>query len=105
MRDDDGDVYTATTPLGCPHCKSPLAPNPPGVFYCGGCGKAYTVPSPDQLARASEKQAEDKRIFLLVGGMFFLVYVMPVLVSVGMALAMMLVYVAVAFGVIIASMG
>ncbi len=103
-RDDEAIVYTATTPLGCPHCNAPQAHNPPGIYYCGGCGKAFTVPTPQDLAQQAKKVDDDKRIFMMVGGVFFLLYGMPVLLSVGMGCAMMFFYMVVAIGVYAGSM-
>ena len=69
--------------LACPHCAAVLPPDPPGVLHCGACGKAYTIPGPDDLARMARKREEEKRLFLMVGGVFFLVYVAPILVALG----------------------
>lgn len=70
-------------PLACPHCKRVVGNDPPGVFYCGGCGKPYTIPSAEDLARLAKKRADEKRVLMLVGGAVCLVYVMPVLLVAG----------------------
>lgn len=91
-------------PLACPHCKSVLPPDPPGIFYCGVCGKPFTVPGPGDLAREAKKIEDEKRLFFMVGGVFFLIYVMPVLLSFGGGCIMMLLYFLMVIGVAVGSM-
>lgn len=80
------------TNLACPHCAAVLPPGPPGVLHCGACGKPYTIPGPDDLARMAKKREEEKRLALLVGGVVFLVYVAPVLAVVGVSCISFLFY-------------
>jgi len=62
------------------------------VLYCGGCGKPYTIPTAEERARMDKKRADEKHVLLLVGGAVFLVYVLPVLVSMGYVCFMFVFY-------------
>lgn len=93
-----------TTNLACPHCAAVLPSDPPGVLHCGACGKPYTIPGPDDLARIAKKREDEKRLFLMVGGVFFLIYVAPVIVVLGMTCISMLFYAVAALAVVLAAM-
>ncbi len=89
------------TNLACPHCAAVLSRDPPGVLHCGACGKPYTIPGPDDLARMAKKREDEKRLFLLVGGVFFLVYVAPVLMVLGMGCISVVFYFVAIFAVVL----
>lgn len=88
-RDDERDV---SAQLACPHCKTVLPENPPGTFYCGRCGKPFTVPGPDQLAREAKKRRDEKNVLMLVGAVVFVIYVLPVLMALGYVCFMVVIY-------------
>jgi hypothetical protein len=85
-------------PLACPHCKSVLPPNPPGVFHCGRCGKPFTVPGPQDLARLEKKRQDEKLVIMIVGAVVFLFYVGPILLAFGYMCFVMVIYVLMAIG-------
>lgn len=86
-------------PLACPHCKTQVSHDPPGVLYCGSCGKAYTIPTAEDRARLAKKRADEKNVLLLVGGVVFLIYVMPVLLSMGYVCFMFVFYILIMIGI------
>ena len=84
------------TLLACPHCKSAVPLGAPGVFHCGRCGRPYTVASPEQLAVEAKRKSDERNVLLLIGGVVFVFYVAPVLLTVGYMCVMVLVYLVIA---------
>lgn len=70
-----------TTPLACPHCKTPQPAQPPGVWHCGKCGQPFRVAGPDELAAQRSKKEKERQVLMLVGAVVFVVYVLPMLLG------------------------
>lgn len=82
------------TVLACPHCSHALSPSPPGVFHCGHCGKPHTVATPEQLATLAAKHQEERKLLMIVGAVFFVIYVAPVLLTIIYVAAIFVIYLA-----------
>lgn len=93
-----------SAPLACPHCKSVLPPNPAGVFHCGRCGEPFTVPGSADVARQEKKRRDEKSVLMLVGGVFFIFYVAPILFAFGSTCFFMVFYVLMFIGIGVGSL-